>query len=589
MAGLLSGGLLRAEPQATADWEPYHLPPAGMTLSAAGMQRAQALALFSKGLRQERVAAKEDALVTYKAAMALDSHNVRLATRMANLMAGMGKFNDALAVLEQTKAENLEQVNAWLELSRYCLRHHHGAGEIKAKALQYAKQAVDAFPDSAATYVHLINTYFKVKELSDGDPRAKVREVLERAAQSASKDAAFWFALVPSARDAYPLDDADTRPGNLEMILRFVSQAEQFAGEDALMAERLAKFYQEYATRLKSMALGKRALPWFEKLTAQHPENLDARRAYAALLRQIGEEDRATKMFQDLVRINPQDLESHRALVKVAEKEKDAAALITHRSEILRWEGGSPQEWLELAQAMVKEQQVEQSVSLLKRARYAYPAEAALVAQQARGWQLLQRDFAGFAAYQEALAMAEKFADPKTFPRNAKLLKDSEFYFLGATLAARQPNQTDLAIQWFRKTLEVAPPETPELTARCYHGLASLWLERNEQIEEAGELLRTANSLVPDHPLYLDGLGWYLFKQQDYPAALTHLEQAATLAQGKIASVLSHLSECLAALQRSADALKYAEQAAAHPAATPAMKRRLEELRSASPSTKPGP
>jgi lipopolysaccharide biosynthesis regulator YciM len=571
---LLEGAGAAAEPMATAGWEAFAAPPAEMALAADGQRHARALALFSRGLRLERTLQKDAALTAYKQAMALDAHNLRLASRMANLMAGMGKFNDALAVLEQTKELNLALPEAWLELSRYCLRNHHGAVEIKTKALQYAKQAVNAFPDCAAAYVQLIRTYFDAQELSGGDPRAKAREVLERAATVPSESSAFWLALVPSAREAYPLDDADTKATNLESILAFVAKAEKFAGNDAVMIERLAHFYNEYATRLKSMSLGKRALPWFEKLTSAAPDNLPAQRAYAALLRQTGQGPKATALFRELVKIDPQDLGSHHALIKVAEEEKDPLALITHRTEILRWAGGTPQEWLDLSAAMIKAQQLESAVSLLKRAQRAHPTEAPLVAQLARVYHLQRQDFDGFVTFQEALALAEKHADAKRFPRNASLLKDSEFHFLGATLAAQQPNQTELAAQWYRKTLEVAPPETPELTARCYHGLASLWLERNEKIEEAGELMRTANSLVPDNAAYMDGLGWYFFKQHDYPAALDQLEKSATLAKGDNPLILSHLSQCLQALNRPEEALKYAEQAAAHPAATPEMKQR---------------
>ncbi len=578
---LLESAGAAVEPMATAGWEAFAPPPAEMALAAAGQQHAQALALFSRGLRLERVLRKEDALAAYKEAMALDAHDLRLASRMANLMAGMGKFNDALAVLEQTKALNPGQPQAWLELSRYCLRNHHGAAEIKTQALQYAKQAVNAFPDCAAAYIQLINTYFEAQEISGGDPRAKAREVLARAATVPSESAVYWLALVPSAREAYPLDDADTKAANLEAILAFVAKAEQFAGKDPVLIERLALFYNDYATRLKSMSLAKRALPWFEKLTTAAPENLPARRAYAALLRQTGEGPRATQLFRELVTIDPQDLASRRALIKVAEEQRDPLALITHRTEILRWQGGTPTEWLDLSAAMIKAQQLESAISLLKRARHAHPTEAPLVAQLARVHHLRKQDFEGFTAFEEALALAGKYADAKAYPSNDKLLRESEFYFLGATLAARQPNQTELAAQWYRKTLEVAPPETPELTARCYHGLATLWLERNEKLEEAGELLRTADSLMPATPAYLDGLGWYFYKQQDYPAALDQLEKAAALAKGSNPLILSHLSQCLAALHRPEEALQQAEQAAAHPEATAELKQRAAELRTA--------
>ncbi len=500
---LCLAGLSGAEWPATAGWEQVQRSAEVQRLQPAGRQRANALALFWRGLREEQRGLKESALATYQAAMALDLHNVKLAVRMAGLMAGMGKYNAALALMEQAKLDNVEHPAAWLELCRYCLREHHGAAELKAKALQVAKQAVEIFPNEVACYRQLMDAY---EQLQVASPRTKAREVLARAAQATSTDPSFWLALIAPARAAYPLDDPDSRAANLEEILHFVVKAEQFAGPDAAVQERLAYFYQDYAAHLKSMTLGKRAVPWFELLTNQHPENLPARRAYAALLRQMGEAERAQEMFTELVRIDPQDLTSHRALLKAAEQAHDARGIITHRTELIRWEGGQLGAWLDLAAAMVQEHQPQAAWSLLKRARFAYPEEAVLLLEMAR---VESDDAAAFTTFQAAVALAEKYPDAASHPRNATLLSDGEAYCFGAALAAKQPNEAEHAAAWFRRAMTVAQPQTSDLTARCSHGLATLWLARREHWEEAGELLRTAQSLVPDSPLYQAALTTY--------------------------------------------------------------------------------
>jgi tetratricopeptide (TPR) repeat protein len=568
----------------SADLETFTPPPASSQLSAEAAKRAEALALFYKGRRLEKELDDDLALAAYTKAMEIEPHNVPLASRMARLMANMGKFNEAIALLEKNLTQNGTDPVAWITISRYCLQHHHDSAEIKAKALQYAKQAVEKFPDDANVYRHLVDTYFQMKEAPESTPMERAREVLQRAAESKSVDFNFWLSLAGTARKAYPIDDKETRDANLAAIMNFADKAAQYVAENVESLEQLADFYGNYATRLKSMTLLKKALPLLEKITTIHPENLPARHKFASLLRQTGDEDRATKIYEDLVRINPQDLEAHRALIRSAEQKKDTKAIVTHRLEILRWEGGSPTDWLDLSLAMTQEKQFSEAASLLKRARLAHPRDARIPYQAAIVQHQLKRPVEALALFQETITLAEKYSDAKKNAVNVTLLKSADFYYSGAGFAAHVPTQSELAAQWYRKSLELAPKDTPQLAARCYNDLGWLWLERDEKIDEAGELIRTANEMVKDHPGYLDSLGWFHFKKKEFAEALTHLEKAEKLLKSPDPEIIDHLAQTLWELNRRPEAISKLETAIKAGNTTPALEKRLADFRAAAPA-----
>lgn len=582
----LSGLAISAEatPEFSADLETFTPPPASSQLSPEAARRAEALALFYKGRRLEKELDDDLALAAYTKAMEIEPHNVPLASRMARLMANMGKFNEAIALLEKSLTKNGTDPDAWITISRYCLQHHHDSEEIKAKALQYAKQAVEKFPDEASVYRHLVDTYFQMKDVPDSTPKDRAREVLQRAAESKSVDFNFWLSLAATARKAYPIDDKETRDANLAAIMNFADKAAQYVAENIEHLEQLADFYGGYASRLKSMTLLKKAIPLLEKITTLHPENLQARHKFASLLRQTGEEDRATKIYEDLVRINPQDLEAHRALIKSAEQKKDAKAIITHRLEILRWEGGSPTDWLDLSLAMAQEKQFSEAASLLKRARLAHPRDARIPFQAAIVQHQITKPVEALALFQETITLAEKYSDAKKNAVNANLLKSADFYYTGAGFAAHVPTQSELAAQWYRKSLELAPKDQPKMAARCYNDLGWLWLERDEKIDEAGELIRTANEMVKDHPGYLDSLGWFHFKKKAFAEALTHLEKAEKLLKTPDPEIIDHLAQTLWELNRRPEAIAKLETAIKAGNTNSMIEKRLADFRAAPPA-----
>ena len=89
-------------------------------------------------------------------------------------------------------------------------------------------------------------------------------------------------------------------------------------------------------------------------------------------------------------------------------------------------------------------------------------------------------------------------------------------------------------------------------SAQAHNALGYSFADRNLRLPEARELIEKALKLSPDDPFILDSMGWVLYRQGDFPGALTQLERAH--AQRPDPEIAAHLGEVLWMLGRKDDA-----------------------------------
>lgn len=578
MGCLLAGAAAQSELDGLS--EPYSPPPAYLLLQPAGEKQAEALALFYKGKRLEREVGGELTLKTYREALALQPTNVALAEYLAKLLAEGGKFTEALQVVEQCLARNPKSVGAYLAVSRHCLRHHHDAEEIKSKGMQYANQAVEKFPGSAAAYGHLISTYFQVAGLLEGDPMVKARVLLDRALLAKSEEPEFYLALVSQAIRVYPLQDKATREDHLGRILTFADRALETSKGVPEILEQVADVQARLAGQLQMASLFEKALPLLRNVVKARPENLTVRHKLAGALLRTGKQADAAAEYEELVRINPQDMEAHRALAKLCAEKKDFKAAMRHRQELLRWEGGAPNDFLTLTADMLEQDLNVEALNMVKRARANFPDDARFPYQMGLIHRLEKRQEEALECFQEARLLAGRLNEGKEHQDNAALLKNPDFYYAWAGVAATV-GKRNLAADLYRKSIDVSPKDQPAKMARCYNDLGYLWLENDEKLEEAGELIRTANQLVGDSPGYLDSLGWFQLKKENPAEALKQFEKAVSLLKTPDPEVLDHMAQALWQIGRRAEAIAKLETAVRLEDASEAMRKRLAKYREA--------
>ena len=116
-------------------------------------------------------------------------------------------------------------------------------------------------------------------------------------------------------------------------------------------------------------------------------------------------------------------------------------------------------------------------------------------------------------------------------------------------------NKWNFAEKDFLQSLKVNPN-----SAEVLNYLAYGWLERNQKLNVAVEMLHKAYTNNPESYHILDSLAWAYFKKKNFNKALELMEQVIILAPGEAIS-LDHLADIYFAINRKREAVYFWQQA----------------------------
>jgi len=142
--------------------------------------------------------------------------------------------------------------------------------------------------------------------------------------------------------------------------------------------------------------------------------------------------------------------------------------------------------------------------------------------------------------YDEALGYYDKYVMYRP---------DDECAVLGRGELLLRMGRLDDSIEQYRAAADRWPESAMSLNALGY-----TLADRTDQYREAEKLIRKALELDPDSAAIIDSLGWVLFKQGDYEAALAELRRAYEKLDDH--EVAAHIVETLVALERHDEALE---------------------------------
>ena len=152
--------------------------------------------------------------------------------------------------------------------------------------------------------------------------------------------------------------------------------------------------------------------------------------------------------------------------------------------------------------------------------------------------------------YQQALTF---FAQAEAEARDgAPDLLTSLFYSqFGET--AERAGLYDKAAELMKKSLNL--DDNPETIANTCNYLGYMWVDANQNLEEAGDLIKRALEIDPDNGMYVDSLGWYYYHTNKFDQALVQLTRAVDLIKPEDPTVLEHLGDTYLKLNDTPKAL----------------------------------
>lgn len=156
-------------------------------------------------------------------------------------------------------------------------------------------------------------------------------------------------------------------------------------------------------------------------------------------------------------------------------------------------------------------------------------------------------------AVKEYQTLLEKFADDFENQQTRQVIRDAKRLL---SAIAGQKDDMPQAIEWLEQVLDEFPDDTGAM-----NDLGYLWIDHEKNLGRGFAMIQKAVANEPDNYAYLDSLGWAYFRLGKYEEAVSTLEHAAKLADGKDGTVLDHLGDAYLALGQKEKALASWKQA----------------------------
>ncbi|MDF1863135.1 MAG: tetratricopeptide repeat protein, partial [Verrucomicrobiales bacterium] len=162
-----------------------------------------------------------------------------------------------------------------------------------------------------------------------------------------------------------------------------------------------------------------------------------------------------------------------------------------------------------------------------------------------------------------------------------QMLNES-FYFRYAA-AIERGGDLEKAAGLFEKTIELISKNDPddqnkEFTATVYNYLGYMWVENNMNLDEAGELIKTAADLDPDSGAIVDSLGWFHFMKGNYEEAKKELLRAEQMVETPDSVIYDHIARAHYKLGEKEAAIEYMKKAVELDPEKEEFSKRLEEF-----------
>lgn len=537
----LSGEGRLANEQADLSFPPLTSPSA-LQLQPQGERVAEALAHYSSALQFENSGKLRESLDHYLAALAVDPTNPELAMHTAELAYSFRGRAEALAILQKAVEVSPSIPAPYLNLARFCATYAPDDPFENDRARLTLETALQKFPKNADVYGFAAVTF-----LTQGDRDGAI-QILDKALRQDVSTPDFWLTLGRAAQQIWPLGQTEMREEHTTRVNAFYTKALKNAPgakHEATQME-VAQYY------LLSNQL-EEARTLCEKIVAQSG-NLQARKLLHRLYDAFGEKDKALAILEEIVKADPQDVEQLRLLANSYESRDDYVKAATHLEAAIQIGGGEGDDYLYLGELMLRAQLFEKVVQLSQRSVKLFPDQAMFHVQAA----LAQRSLEQW----DKAVLSFEAADRLAATGQGELINHRFYFQYGVTL--ERGGRPEDAGKIFEKSITLTPKDDVEAAANTMNYLGYMWLELNRHLDKAGELIRSANDLVPDNPAFVDSLGWWHFKSGDYPRALTELQRAVGLIpelNPEDAEIVEHIGQVYLKMNDPVKAREYFQKA----------------------------
>jgi len=226
------------------------------------------------------------------------------------------------------------------------------------------------------------------------------------------------------------------------------------------------------------------AIAILEKHVQANPSSLDLRTRLGILCFAAKRDGQGEAVLKEVLEINPNQALAHQSLAKFYRLHDQPEPARFHAGEVLRIRGGSPDEFLKLADEWLAAGNPRESRLLLEKAVFDHPDNHDLL---------------------EKLAIATR-RDPETKEQAGRLFREAEAakpatdktdpaFMVESAAALIDQGETKAAEERLRNAIRAYPADAKKETAAALRQLAGLWEKENRNLDAARALRQRADTL----------------------------------------------------------------------------------------------
>ncbi len=513
-----------------------------LRLSLDNERKADAGARFMHGLMLEDSSDADQALDEYLKALALDPANVDLSIKLALEYLRRGDTPAAINLLKDTIKAAPKQAEPSLALAYVYLATLNKPD----LALKYAQQALEINPANIYCYQYLKEIY------KASNQTAKIGPLLERAAKTDSKDPAFWLQLgelevetlpkdaTSNPSEAAALTSAPAAPKTSDELKKtnlVFQKALAYGSGDPEVLEKVADFY--VTTRQLPDAI-----PLYKHVIEIDQSRNDARENLARCYIGTDQRDLAIATLEDLIKADPVQHHAYEFLAKLYEDAGKFDQAIADYEQSLLITPNHPEAYEGLARVLLGHfNQPDKAITVLTEARKRFPDQPWFSFLMAVSLEQAKQHQAALTMFEQTIGEAQNV--------QPGMLNASFYFQYGET--AEQAGLYDQAAQLLKKSLDTETD--PERIANTANYLGYMWVDHSINVEEGGALIKRALEIEPDNGAYLDSMGWYYYRTNQFDKAVPELKRAVEMIKPEDPVVYEHLGDSYLKVNDAANAV----------------------------------
>lgn len=492
--------------------------------------KADAEAAFIHALLLEDEGDNDGALAAYTKALQLDpGADPDLAIRVASEYANRDDIPNGIDVLKDLVKARPNEVQGLLALSDLYLQR------LKKPylAVSYAEQALKIAPNQLNTYKTLFEVYLALKRKKDAEA------ILLRAEKLNSDSASFWLTLAGLGVRLYTNDKGVVQAPPGSVVQQCLEKAAQFAGKNADTYSKIGDVY----TAIDQVAT---AINFYVKALELSQGDQDIEFKLAQSFAKAGQRDEAIKALEDLIRSNPLRPEIYEFVARLYQSSKNFERALENYQQALLLAPERPENYLHTAGMQLELKKYDDGIATLTEARHRFRIPQ-ITYSLAIALSTASRFSDALPVYEAALQEARD---------SQQDILDASFYF-NYGVCAEQGGFIEKAAALLQRSIELDPSKA----AQAYNYIGYMWVDRNMNLEDGGNMIKKALELEPNNAAYIDSLGWYYYHVGDYNRALTELLRAADSLKPEDPVVFEHVGDTFQALGKTGEAQLYWQKA----------------------------